>query len=143
MSRLGATGRWASILARALLLWIGVALVFWLGTLVVDGFDQHSFEAALLATGLITVLNAILWPLVIRVLLPLTVISFGLGSLLLNAAIVSLALTIVDGHAPDFALALGAAFLLSLALMLLAPDPQPRRRRPPAADRPPPGPARP
>ena len=113
--------RIASLIVRGLLLWAGVSLVFFVATLVLPGFDQPSFQAAVLTTGLMAVLNAVLWPLAIRVLLPLTVITFGLGSLVLNAAIVSLALKLVDGDAPDFALALGAAFLLSLSLMLLAP----------------------
>ena len=51
---------------------------------------------------LIALLNALLWPLLIRLVLPLTVLTFGLGSLVLNAAIVSLAINLVDGTAPSF-----------------------------------------
>jgi Type I phosphodiesterase / nucleotide pyrophosphatase len=57
----------------------------------------------------------------IRVLLPLTVLTFGLGSLVLNAAIVSVSIKLVDGSAPDFLGAVAAAFVLSLCLTLLAP----------------------
>jgi Type I phosphodiesterase / nucleotide pyrophosphatase/Mycobacterial 4 TMS phage holin, superfamily IV len=63
----------------------------------------------------------VLWPLLIRVLLPLTVLTFGLGSLVLNAAIVSLAIKVVDGSAPDFLAAVVVAFLLSVGLLVLAP----------------------
>jgi hypothetical protein len=70
---------------------------------------------------LIALLNALLWPLLIRVLLPLTVITFGLGSLVLNAVIVSISIKLVDGAAPDFLGAVLVSFLISISLMLLAP----------------------
>ena len=80
-----------------------------------------SFRAALLTTALIALINALLWPLVIRVVLPLTVLSFGLGSLVLSAAVVSIAIKVVDGTSPPFLGAIAAAFVVSIALMLLAP----------------------
>ena len=70
----------------------------------------------LLTTALIALLNALLWPVLIRVLLPLTVITFGLGSLVLNALIVSIAIKLVDGSAPDFLGAVLLSFLLSVSL---------------------------
>jgi Mycobacterial 4 TMS phage holin, superfamily IV/Type I phosphodiesterase / nucleotide pyrophosphatase len=66
-------------------------------------------------------LNALLWPLLIRLLLPLTVLTFGLGSLVLNAVIVSVSIKVVDGSAPDFLGAVLVAFVLSVGLMVLAP----------------------
>ena len=36
--------RIASLIVRGLLLWAGVALVFFVATLVLPGFDQPSFE---------------------------------------------------------------------------------------------------
>jgi uncharacterized membrane protein YvlD (DUF360 family) len=110
---------WAVL--RGLLLWLLVALLFWGLAALLPGIDVPSFGAVLLTTGLIAVLNALLWPLLIRVLLPLTVLTFGLGSLVLNAAIVSLAIEVVDGSAPDFAAAVLVAFLLSVGLLVLAP----------------------
>ena len=80
-----------------------------------------SFGAVLMITVLVAVLNAVLWPLLIRLLLPLTVLTFGLGSLVLNAAIISLSVKLVDGEAPDFLGAILVAFMLSVGLMLLAP----------------------
>ena len=67
---------------RGLVLWALVALVFWAAVGLIPGIDLPSFRAALLTTALIALINALLWPLVIRVVLPLTVLSFGLGSLL-------------------------------------------------------------
>jgi uncharacterized membrane protein YvlD (DUF360 family) len=110
---------WA--ITRGLLLWLLVGLIFWAVAAVLPGIRVPSFGAVLLTTGLVALLNALLWPLLIRVLLPLTVLTFGLGSLVLNAAIVSLSIKLVDGTAPNFFSALAAAFVLSVALTVLAP----------------------
>ena len=106
---------------RGLLLWLLVTLIFWALAAVLPGIEVPSFGAVLLTTALIALLNAVLWPVLIRVLLPLTVLTFGLGSLALNAAIISLSINLVDGSAPDFLIAILIAFLLSVTLLLLAP----------------------
>ena len=108
-------------MARWLILWVLVALIFWAVLALLPGIGVPSFEAVLLTTGLVALLNALLWPALIRVLLPLTVLTFGFGSLVLNAAIVSLSIKLVDGSAPGFLEAIAAAFFLSLSLTLLAP----------------------
>ena len=107
--------------ARWLLLWLLIALLFWGLAALLPNFGVPSFEAVLLTTGLIALFNALLWPILIRALLPLTVFTFGLGSLVLNAAIVSLSIKLVDGDAPDFLEAVLVAFLLSVGLTVLAP----------------------
>jgi uncharacterized membrane protein YvlD (DUF360 family) len=106
---------------RALVLWALVALLFWVAVALIPGIDLPSFRAALLATALIALLNAILWPLVIRVVLPVTVFTFGLGSLVLNAALLMLVIDWVDGDTPNFFAAVAASVVLSAALMLLTP----------------------
>jgi uncharacterized membrane protein YvlD (DUF360 family) len=113
--------RGVGFVLRALLLWGLVALVFWAAVGVIPGFDLPSFRASLAATALVALINAVLWPFVIRLVLPLTVLSFGLGSLLLNAGAVMIAIGIVDGSAPPVFGALVAAFVLSIALMILTP----------------------
>jgi uncharacterized membrane protein YvlD (DUF360 family) len=117
----GSLRRAVGIAIRALLLWALVALVFWAAVGLIPGIDLPSFEAALLATGLVALINALLWPFVIRIVLPLTVLTFGLGSLVLNAAVVMIAIDLVDGDTPSFLSAVAAAFVLSVALMLLTP----------------------
>lgn len=110
---------WAVV--RGLILWALVALIFWGAAALLPGIEVPSFGAVMLTTGLVALLNALLWPILIRVLLPLTVLTFGLGSLVLNAAIVSISIKLVDGSAPDFLGAVAAAFVLSVSLTLLAP----------------------
>jgi uncharacterized membrane protein YvlD (DUF360 family) len=114
-------GQGAWLVLRWLVLWVLIALIFWAVAAVMPRFDVPSFGAALLTTALIAALNALLWPVLIRLVLPLTVITFGLGSLVLNAAIVLASIKIVDGDAPDFLGAILVAFVLSVSLTLLAP----------------------
>jgi uncharacterized membrane protein YvlD (DUF360 family) len=113
--------RRASAAARGLLLWVLVALVFWAAAALIPGIDVPSFRAALLATLLVALINALLWPLLIRVVLPITVLTFGLASLVLNALIVAVSIEIVDGSAPSALGAIATAFVLSVGLMLLTP----------------------
>jgi uncharacterized membrane protein YvlD (DUF360 family) len=113
--------RGASIVVRVLALWVLVTLIFWGATAVMPGISVPSFGAALLTTALIALINALLWPLLIRLLLPLTVLTFGLGSLVLTAAITSISIDLVDGAAPDFFAAVLVSVVLSVSLMLLTP----------------------
>jgi uncharacterized membrane protein YvlD (DUF360 family) len=121
MGGIGGIRRVIGVALRGLLLWLSVGLIFWALAAVLPGIEVPSFGAVLLTTALIALLNAVLWPALIRVLLPLTVITFGLGSLVLNAAIISVSVKLVDGSAPDFLSAVATAFVLSVSLLLLAP----------------------
>lgn len=114
-------GRTVRDLLRGLLLWALVSAVFWAAVAVIPGIDLPSFRAAMLTTALIAAINALLWPLIIRIVLPLTVLTFGLGSLILNAGVVALAIRLVDGEFPPFLGALASAFVISVALMVLIP----------------------
>jgi uncharacterized membrane protein YvlD (DUF360 family) len=121
MSGIRRIDRTASVAVRTALLWVLIALIFWALAALVDGIDVPSFRAVLLTTAAIAILHALLWPLLIRLLLPLTVLSFGLGSLILNVAIISLAIKLVDGRTPGFLSAVVVAFVLSISLLVLAP----------------------
>jgi uncharacterized membrane protein YvlD (DUF360 family) len=70
-----------------------VTLVVSAGTIlalggILDGVDVTNFGAAFVAAAAIGVLNALIWPLVIRFALPFTVLTLGLGVLVLNGVIV-------------------------------------------------------
>ena len=107
---------------RGLLLWLLIALVFWAVTGLLPGIDVPSFGAVLVTTALIAILHALLWPLLIRLLLPLTVLTFGLGSLVLNAAsgLVLDRRSWTDPRRASSAPSL-LAFVLSVCLLVLAP----------------------
>ena len=66
-------------------------------------------------------INALLWPIITRLALPLTIITFGLGSLVLSAGTVALAFYWVDGRTPSFWADLVIAVALALVSMVVAP----------------------
>lgn len=107
------------IRALAMLAIDGLALV--LMTWLLPGLESLSLQAAVLVATVMALINALLWPLLIRVALPLTIVTFGLGSLLLSAGVVALAFYAVDGKTPPFGSDVAIAFGLALVSMLAAP----------------------
>ncbi len=97
------------------------ALALVVMTALLSGRDALSFDAAILVAVAMAIINAVLWPLLIRVALPLTIVTFGLGSLALSAGMVALAFYAVDGKTPSFWTDVAIAFGLALVSMLVAP----------------------
>jgi uncharacterized membrane protein YvlD (DUF360 family) len=97
------------------------ALTLLVMTALLSGRDTLSLDAAILVALVMAIINAVLWPLLIRVALPLTIITFGLGSLALSAGMVALAFYAVDGKTPSFWTDVAIAFGLALVSMLVAP----------------------
>ncbi len=97
------------------------ALVLLVMTALLSGRDSLSFDAAILVAAVMAIINAVLWPLLIRVALPLTIVTFGLGSLALSAGMVALAFYAVDGKTPSFWTDVAIAFALALVSMIVAP----------------------
>ncbi len=81
-----------------------------------------SLRAAALVVVALALINALLWPVVTRLALPLTLITFGLGSLVLSGGAVALALYWVDGKTLPFWADLVIALALALVSLLLAPQ---------------------
>jgi len=108
-------------LIRASVLLVVEAAVLLVLSAVLPGVETLSFLAALLVVIVMALINAVLWPLVIRLALPLTLITFGLGSLLLSAGAVALAFWAVDGKTPPFGSDLAIAFGLAVVSMVVAP----------------------
>ncbi len=97
----------------------GLVLVFM--TALLTDTQQLSFKAAVLVAAVMAVISAVLWPIVTRIALPLTIVTFGLASLVLSAGMVSLAFWVVDGRTPPLGADLAIAFALALVSMLVAP----------------------
>ena len=73
------------------------ALVLLLLSELLSGFVLAGAGSALAAAALIGVLNALLWPLLTRLALPLTVLTLGTGALLLNGLLVAFAVDVLPG----------------------------------------------
>jgi uncharacterized membrane protein YvlD (DUF360 family) len=104
-----------------LALWLVTALAFWVLAALLPGIAVPSFDGALVTTGLIAILNRLLWPLLTRLFLPITVLTLGLGTLVGNALIIMLAINTVDGSSPSFGGALAVAFGLAVVSMIAIP----------------------
>jgi uncharacterized membrane protein YvlD (DUF360 family) len=66
-----------------------------------DGFVLDGAANAIGAAALIGLLNALVWPTLARLALPLTVLTLGLGALVLNGALVMLAIDLLPGAEID------------------------------------------
>jgi uncharacterized membrane protein YvlD (DUF360 family) len=80
---------------------------------ILPGFDVSSAGAAIGFAAVAGLLNALLWPLLVRLALPLTVLTLGLGALILNGLVTLLAAAVAPGVELDD---LGSAIVLGLAL---------------------------
>ncbi len=88
---------------------------------IIPGVEQLSFEAALFVVAATAVINAVLWPVLTRIALPLTIISFGLCTLVLSGATVALAFYWIDGRTPSFWSDVAIALGLALVSIIVAP----------------------
>jgi uncharacterized membrane protein YvlD (DUF360 family) len=117
----------ASILVRGAVVLLVDALVLVLLAWMLPGFTLDGAGAAFATAALVGVLNALVWPLLARFALPLSVLTLGLGALALNALLVTWAIDLVPGASvEDFWtglwVTLGIAALTALLSALLAID---------------------
>jgi uncharacterized membrane protein YvlD (DUF360 family) len=101
---------------RVLAIWILAALaIAGLGALLPD-VHVDSAGAALVAAALIGLLNALLWPLLLRLALPLTVLTLGLGVVIVNGAIVLLVSQVDVGFKVT---TLGSAVIVTIGISIV------------------------
>jgi putative membrane protein len=82
---------------RLLLRWVISAGVLMLIAYYLPGFKVSGFYTALIAALVLGLLNAIIRPVVHIFALPITILTLGLFSLVINALIIWLTSTIVKG----------------------------------------------
>lgn len=93
--------------------WLAAALAFLAVAYVLPGFQVRSLMAALIAAAVLGLLNALVKPVLVLLTLPLTLLTLGLFSLVLNALLMALVAALVPGiHISGF----GAAFLGALGV---------------------------
>jgi putative membrane protein len=82
---------------------------------ILDGIEVTDYGQALLAAFVLSVLNALIKPLLAFITLPLIILTLGLFVFVINAALLMLTSSIVRGfHVRSFGTALLASLLLSL-----------------------------
>lgn len=100
-----------------LLRWFTNALLVMLVAYLVPGIVVVSFWSALLVALALGVLNAIIRPILVILTLPITLITLGLFTLVINAALFWFVSTVVKGFTVE---SFGAAFFGALILWLFS-----------------------
>ena len=112
---------------RALLVLLLDAVLLLLLSELLDGFVLDGPAAALGAAAAIGLLNALVWPVLVRVALPLTVMTLGIAALILNGFLVTVAIDLIpgahlDGLFEGVVVTIAMAALTSLVYALLSID---------------------
>ncbi len=100
-----------TIILRLLLNALGLILI----AEFVDGISVEGFYAALIATIVLGLLNAIIKPILFILTLPITIITLGLFAFVINAGLFLFAASFLDGFTVDsFWYALLGSLLMSI-----------------------------
>ena len=91
------------------------ALVAFLLTKILSGVHFDDFGSAVIFAIILGLLNLVVTPILKILGLPLTILTLGLFSLVINAVVVLMASRFVDGMTVD---GFGWAFIFSIALSL-------------------------
>ena len=93
--------------------WILSALTILLTSQIVPGFKIDTFTTALLVAFVLGIVNAVIKPIIVILTLPINIITLGLFTFVINAALLMLVDRIVPGFKVEgFTPALIAAFIL-------------------------------
>jgi len=112
---------------RVVVVWLLTAAALHLLSAILPGFTIDGTGTALVVAAAIGLTNGLVWPTLIRVALPFTVLTLGLGVLALNGAVVVLiSQAEPDMHVTDLGtgivVAIGITVINTLATALLALD---------------------
>ena len=105
---------------KMLIQWVLTALAIWIVSQLIPGFQVSGATSALIAAVVIGFINATLGLFLKIVTFPLTLLTFGIFWLVINALMIELASAIVPGfHVNGFWAAFWGAIVLSLVNMAL------------------------
>ena len=83
-------------LKRSLIVFIGNILGLYIISFFGLGVEITDFDNIILFVIFISIINAVLWPLLTRLLMPFLVLTFGLGSLILNGILLEIFAPLFD-----------------------------------------------
>jgi len=103
-----------------LLRWSINLLALVTATLLIKGIKIQNIETGIIAAGILGLINAVIRPIVLVLTLPINLLTLGLFTLVINAAMLKLVSDLVPGFAIEsFGAAFYGAFLISLISWLL------------------------
>ncbi|MFH1235734.1 MAG: phage holin family protein [Parcubacteria group bacterium] len=86
---------------QLILRWILNALGLLLVAYLVPGFEVNSFYTALLVALVLGIVNAVIKPILILLTLPITILTLGLFTLVINALLIWFVASFIEGFAVD------------------------------------------
>lgn len=99
-----------------LIAWLATAIGLGFATLIVSGITAKNFLAFILAASVLGLINAFLRPALWFLTAPLSVLTFGLFALVINALMIMLAAALVPGFEVK---GFGSAFLGAIIMAIL------------------------
>lgn len=96
--------------------WVVAALVIVAAAYLLSGVHIADFTTALVAAVVLGIINAILKPILVFLTLPINILTLGLFTLVINAALIMLATYFVPGFVVD---GFGWAILLSVVMSVI------------------------
>jgi putative membrane protein len=97
--------------------WVLNALALYIVSQIVPGIHVANFTAALIAVFVIGLVNTLVKPILFLLTLPITIVTLGLFTLILNALMLLLAGSMLSGFSVD---GFGAAFIGSILLSVVS-----------------------
>ena len=118
---------WRTVLRRCVVITVTIGLSLWLLAALLPGFRIDSLWHALLAGFVIGVANAVVWPALAFLVVPLSVLTLGLGAIVLNALFVFVLLDwlpgiTIDGFWPAVGVVVGLVVVTTTISSMLALD---------------------
>ncbi|MET0458296.1 MAG: phage holin family protein [Ilumatobacteraceae bacterium] len=119
--------RWTQVVLRGLVVTIAASVSLWVLAWLLSGFTIERPRDALFAGIAVGILNAVVWPALAFVLVPLSVLTLGIGAIVLDAMFVFIVLDWMPGiEVDDFwtalVIVLGLAFITTILSSVLALD---------------------
>lgn len=99
-----------------LITWLATAIGLGLATLIVAGIKADNFFAFLIAAAVLGLINAFIRPALWFLTAPLSILTFGLFALVINALMVMLAAALVPGFEVK---SFGSAFLAAIIMAVV------------------------
>lgn len=103
-----------------ILYWFVSALAVLITSWIMPGIKTKSFFSALIAAIVIAACNAVLWPVLIVLTLPINILTLGLFTFVINGAILKISAWILPGfEVNSWFSAIFGAILLSIIQIVL------------------------
>ncbi len=103
---------WRRTLLRVVVIWLVSSLSLAFLSALFQGFQIDNWRSILAMSAVLGLLNVFIWPALINIALPLTILTLGFGVILLNGVVVLAAshVSTQSIHINDFATAIWVAF---------------------------------